>query len=264
MLFSTTEGRKISDFVRKIELDMDDDRYEKVGVIDKIITEEYNTYFFAGWKITQVATPSEKNHAEIFRYIPQRFFEPCGEECGTRYDESAACPLCKSGAPQLDPLILNTSRLPKSDFAESIGSEMVVSRRVVDSFTRNGVTGVTFVPVLTGRKRLVSDHWFQFIVDSTIAEIVPPTRSGNGPFDEDPQNLGRCPTGHLLGLNLLSDVTISRQTFGDLDVFASRQFFGVRRGLLQPHRIVFMSQKVRKIIETEKLKGCRLEVAFLS
>ena len=42
-----------------------------------------------------------------------------------------------------------------------------------------------------------------------LLEIVPPTGAGVDPFDEDPEGRYRCPCGHVLGLNRLSELWIS-------------------------------------------------------
>jgi hypothetical protein len=67
----------------------------------------------------------------------------------------------------------------------------------------------------------------------------------------------------LLGLNLLSEVSVHSSTVGAEDIVGSRQFVGVRRGVLRPERIVLISPKVRRVIDTGKLKGCEIEVAHL-
>jgi len=113
------------------------------------------------------------------------------------------------------------------------------------------------------RKGKPAPVWHQLIVTSAHAEIVPPTRVGNNPFDDDPKGEGRCPLGHLIGLNRLSEVSISATTRGDVDVVSSRQFVGVRRGVLRPERLILISPKARSIIESEGLKGTTIEVAYL-
>jgi hypothetical protein len=88
-------------------------------------------------------------------------------------------------------------------------------------------------------------------------------KTGNGPFDLDPEDTGRCPVGPLAGLNLISDVTVRADTWGAFDIMGTRQFIGTRRGMLRPSHLILVSQKVRKLIEAEKLKGIRLEIAYL-
>jgi len=105
--------------------------------------------------------------------------------------------------------------------------------------------------------------WHQFVVTSADAEIVPPTRVGIDPFDEDIKGECRCPRGDLIGLNLLSEVSIRAASRGNADIVSSRQFIGTRRGLLRPRRVILISPKVWRLIESEKLKGVDIEVAHV-
>ena len=86
------------------------------------------------------------------------------------------------------------------------------------------------------------------------------TRAGITPFDDDVAGEYRCPHGDTIGLNLLSEVTISASSRGDADFVASRQFLGRRAGLLRPLRCIFVSQKVRQLFEGHGVKAYRLEV----
>ena len=103
--------------------------------------------------------------------------------------------------------------------------------------------------------------WHQLVVTSNTAEIVAPMRVGIDPFDDDPKGECRCPLGDLIGLNLLSEVSISAASRGDADIVCSRQFIGVRRGLLRPRRVILISPKFWKLIESENLKGVDIEIA---
>jgi hypothetical protein len=81
---------------------------------------------------------------------------------------------------------------------------------------------------------------------------------------DDEKGECRCPLGDLIGLNLLSEVSIRSTSRGDADIICSRQFVGTRRGLLRPERIIFVSPKIRRLIESEKLKGIEIEIAHLA
>ncbi|UCD52920.1 MAG: hypothetical protein JSW27_09820 [Phycisphaerales bacterium] len=106
--------------------------------------------------------------------------------------------------------------------------------------------------------------WYQLVVTATDAEIVPPTRVGIDPFDDDPKGECRCPLGDLIGLNLLSEVSIRAASRGDTDIVASRQFIGTRRGVLRPRRAILISPRMWRLIESEKLRGIQIEVAHLA
>jgi hypothetical protein len=75
-------------------------------------------------------------------------FEPCGEECGTKYDESTACPKCGAGGIQKSTLTLDFRRLPKrADIAATIANERVVSQRLAQLMVDAGVSGFELRPV---------------------------------------------------------------------------------------------------------------------
>jgi len=230
---------------------------------------------------------SEMAAAELFTLVIESVFEPCGEERGTKYDESVACPHCGSGGRQVGPLILPPSRVPKGkDFARTIAGEIVVSRRMVELFERNRIKGARFTPVRTGGKgAAVSDLWSQFVPTTAKAEIVPPTRAGDGPFDEDTEGkpsppreqeawlstfinepakgVYRCPHGDTLGLGLLSEITVKGSTLPKVDIMATRQFVGVRRGLLRPERPILISPRLWRLLDQAKVKGIKIEVAHV-
>lgn len=265
MLFSDGEGRRLGDSLRKIDIETDDPRFMRIGELQTQLLRSKGKPFFYGWKLTRKHTAKEFESAWMFYLRVASVFEPAGEECGTKYDEAAACPQCGAGAKQIGPLFLDVKRIPKGkDFAKSIAGEIVISRRASDLFLQHGITGVAFHPVRSkGAKSLELSDWSQLIVRSADAEIVAPTRVGNDPFDDDPNNEYRCPRGHLIGLNLLSELSISSATVGESDIVASRQFMGVRRGLLRPERVILISPKLWRLIDSERLKGCEIEVAHL-
>lgn len=266
MLFGADEGKRLGSSVRRIELEVTDPRYAQVGRLQFETRAKQGKPFFYGWNLRRQYTKSELARADLFSFRVTAVFEPAGEECGTKYDESCACSRCGAGAKQIGPLVLDVRRIPKGKhFAKTIAGEIVVSRRIVELFERHAVTGVAFCPVrMSAASSAESTDWFQLSVRSTNAEIGAPTRVGNGPFDVDPRNEGRCSLSDLLGLNLLSEVTIHATTRGDADLVSSRQFIGVRRGLVRPERVILISPKVWKLIESEKLKGVAVEVARLA
>ena len=264
-LFADNEGKRLGDSVRKVELATDDPRFVRIGELQKETRQATDRSFFYGWKFRRRYTKTELTKAEIFRLGFASTFEPAGEECGTKYDETTACIHCGAGAKQIGPLFLDVKRIPRGkDFARTIAGEKIVSRRVVELFSKAGVSGVSFHPVRTkGGKSLELGEWRQLVVHAADAEIVAPTRVGIDPFDDDPRGECRCSAGDLIGLNLLSEVSINVASCGESDVAASRQFIGVRRGLLRPERVVLVSPKVQRLIDSEKLKGCEIEVAHL-
>jgi hypothetical protein len=121
---------------------------------------------------------------------------------------------------------------------------------------------------LKGREASQNDElmplWYQLVVTSADAEVTSPTRAGIDPFDRDSNGKSRCPKGDLIGSNLLSEVTIKASSRGDADIACSRQYVGVRRGVLRPAQIILVSPRFRELVVSERLKGIDFEVAHLN
>jgi len=282
-LFADNEGEKLGS-VRKILISTTDPRFPEIGRLQESLRRTINRPFFYGWDIRRSYNKKELELASVFLLLINTLFEPAGEECGTQYDETSACPRCGSGANQVTDLFLDWRRIPKKkDFAITIAREVVVSRRVMDLFLHHGIKGAEFLPVRQKNDpNSESKDWFQLSVNSVGSEIVPPTIVGSGlfNFEEDVQHqtdepkkivVGdyvqllhpldgeRCPTGDLLGLNLISEVSLKHDSYNGEDIFSSKQFVGTRRGLIRPQRLIFISQKLWRVLEEERLKGERIK-----
>jgi len=285
-LFADDEGKRLGDAVRKVELETSDPRFNRIGELQREIRAKLDRSFFHGWKIRRLYSKAELAAAGCFRLLIATRFEPAGEECGTKYDESAACPYvfapemqfevsghraiipattCGVGAKQVSDLFLDWKRIPKNkDISQTIAGEVVVSARLVELFHRERITGVEFRPLRQSpASSAESKDWFQLIVQGSEAEIIPPTRAGIDPFDDDAEGKYRCPLGHVIGLNLLSEVWAKSATCGHADIVCTRQFVGARRGLLRPERIILISPTVWRVLKSEKLRGWEVEVAHL-
>lgn len=264
-LFADDEGKRLGDTVRKIEIATDDPRYLTIGRLQAEIEAKTDRLFFSSWNLRRRYSKAELEVATLFELQVTAIFEPAGEECGTKYDETTACPLCGAGAKQITPLCLPEKRMPKGkDFVRTIANEILVSRRVAELFARHQITGAELLPMRFKRTSSAeSQDWFQFIVKNSEAEVIAPTRTGINPFNEDEKGEYRCPQGDLIGLNLLSEVFIKSASSGNEDIISTRQFVGVRGGVIRPERIILVSAKLRRLIESEKLKGLRVEVAHL-
>lgn len=276
-------GTKIG-IARKLEVRLDDPLFKKIGELDRQLRERGEA-FFTAWISRRRYSRRELEKAELFHVLPKRVFEPAGEECGTVYDESSACKhvfapekeleisghkmyipasTCGVGAQQLTPLFLDGRRIPRNvDFSRTIADELVVSARVVAVFDKSGLSGAKFDSIRLSNKagRASEDHYQLEVVGQPV-ELDPVTRTGSDPFDES--SYGRCPCGDVVGLNVLSEVTVRRENLGDADVMVTRQMIGNRQGLLRPRPILLLSPRAWRAIETAKLKGLRIEVAHLS
>jgi hypothetical protein len=258
------EGISLGGSVRKYELETSDPRFRQLGQFDRELKAQGRA-FFTAWTQRRHYSKGELDTAELFRLKVRSVFEPAGEECGTKYVESTACSKCGAGAKQMSDLILDWKQIPKSkDISRNIAGEIVVSARFVELFRQQGITGAEFRAVRQDPPPSAkSKDWFQLTVQSSEAEIVPPTRAGVDPFDDDAKGECRCPQGDLIGLTLLSEVSVKSATRGHADIVCTRQFIGARRGLLRPERIILVSGKVRLLLESEKLKGWEIEIAHL-
>jgi hypothetical protein len=326
-LFADNEGKKLG-WIRKVELATDDPRFERIGELNREIRATTDSSFFYGWIVRRRYTKEELAAAACFHLTISAVFEPPGESCGTKYDESTACPKCGAGAAQVSDLRLDLRKVPRGkEIARTIADEWIVSQHLAERMTDAGLTGFELrsvrhkaryeddpldlrqvptgremlkkaeavgIPPATGRfdvwlnraeNRTLLEQaraeytvlkgeesnrsgepipvWHQLVVTSADAEIAPPTRVGIDPFDDNSKGEWRCPLGDLIGLALLSEVSISAASRGDADIVCSRQFIGVRRGLLRPSRVILISPKFWKLIESERRKGIEIEVAHL-
>ncbi len=265
LLFAKHQGKRIGTSVRKVELETSDPRFEEAGRLQTELRKKKGKPFFYGWDIRRYYSEAECQAAELFHLINHSAFEPAGEECGTKYDEKAACPECRSGAKQVSDLFLHWKRIPqRKDISNTIAGEKVISRRGVELFVKHGIRGARFAPIRSSpASSAESKEWFQLFTESCEVNVVPPTRVGNEPFDDDPSGRYKCSRGDLIGLNLLSEVWISRASYNGSDIVASREFVGCRRGLLRPERMIFVSPKLRHVLTSERLKGFRIDVAHI-
>jgi hypothetical protein len=108
-----------------------------------------------------------------------------------------------------------------------------------------------------------STSWYQLVIAEPRIRVVSPTVAGIRPFDLDVAGAYRCPLGHVIGLDLLSELHVSRDDWTGNDLVCTREEVGVRRGLLVPAPLLLVSQRVRGLLGEQGVKGCRLEVAYL-
>jgi len=149
LLFRDDEGKRLGDgdFVRKISVSVEDERFQQIGQLQKQMQLSHGKAFFFGWQINRHYTKRELGEASWFHLTALNYFEPAGEECGTCYDQSSACPKCGSGAEQLSDLILDLRKAPKKkDFASTIAGEWIVSQRLAEILLSSCLTGFELRP----------------------------------------------------------------------------------------------------------------------
>jgi hypothetical protein len=264
-LFSKNEGRLLSSgIIRRIELPDDDPRLPKIAELQRELNE-IGESFFLGWDIHRHYSRQELDSAEALQLIIAGAFEPAGEECGTTYNDRTSCDKCGAGGDRTSPLILDLRNV-RRDIAKSIADEIVVSTRLAELMRRERVTGVSFARVyVCGQIPLVpSERFCEPLLRNTDVVIAKQTRVGSGMFGRPDDDQYRCPRGDLLGLGLLSELWVEASSLKSEDIAATRQFVGVRRGLLRPRRCLLIRPKVARILRREKISGYKLEVAHLT
>lgn len=133
--------------VRLVRVPVDDPLYARIGEIERRCRGE-GKYFFLGWYIERRYSRRELETAELFHLLITAVFEPPGEDCGTVYDESTACPICRAGRTQVSDLILDLGKVPRGkDIARTIANEWIVSQRLAELLLDAGMTGFELRPV---------------------------------------------------------------------------------------------------------------------
>lgn len=319
------EGKCLGGSVRVLKVSTDDPLYGRIGEINRQFEKEGRP-FFLGWDIKHHYSRRELEYAELYRLEITAVFEPAGEECGTVYDESMACPLCGSGRTQVSDLMLDLRQVPKNkDIACTIADEWIVSQRFAELLVDTGITGVELRPVRhkaryqddpvdlamvpSGRellrlaqeagmspsgwdfmvwlnrpeqeglaKQAREEHasllerrarhrhkptpvWYQLVATSAPVPTVAPTRFGIHPFNDDSEGLYRCPHGHVSGLNLLSELWVSRAAWDGSDVTRTADMVGVRRGVLVPRPLLLISARLWRLLKEHEIKGYKVEIA---
>ena len=286
LLFRDDEGVNLGDTVKVVKIDKNDPRFNVIGELQKKARENDNL-FFSCFDYKRIYTETEINNARWFQMFRTRHFEPTGEECGTVYDESSACPICGSGAKQLSPLKLKRSSIPKADMAETIawGDETIVSERFVEMVKDNNLKGMDFEPVISSANRGQKLNYYQvrpqYYLDFSEKSVFgqdPFNLSGEFPgctlegVQPDgtlvkkviPPEIYKCPNGDNVGLRSLSEIYIkTNPILNDLDFFASKQTLGGREGLIRQHHLFFCSNRMMRLIKENNLKGFKFEVAHI-
>lgn len=147
---------------------------------------------------------------------------------------------------------------------KTISGEIVGSQRLTDMVSKAGLKGLTFGGIRDkGTKATVAKEWRQLVFHEPYVPVAPETKTGNHPFDLDAKGEHRCPRGHLLGLNLLSEVQLLARSRDIPDFALTREFVGVRRGLLRPERIMIVSARAREVLSESQIKGLEFEIAAM-
>jgi hypothetical protein len=335
--FRANEGKLLgpSNVVRRVVLSTNDSRLPRIAELQKFWRRR-GSFLFTGWIYHRRYSELELQSAECLKLGFTAVFEPAGEDCGTIYDESCACPhvfsesqTCGAGGRQISDLFLDFRKIPRNkDIARTIADEWIVSQRLAELMIDAKLSGFELRParhkarfredpaqlesLAAGRQLLErarvqgitnsswkfdvwlarpEQHdlaermweenvkrkeqqeskrgtkyptWYQLLITSEPVPVLPPTKFGLQPFDEDLAGRYRCPFGHIAGLNLLSEVTISRGQWDRSDLVRTKEMVGVRGGVLRPHPILVGSPRLRELFSKHSIRGVQMEVVHLA
>jgi len=269
---------KANGIVYIVTMTRNDPNFQEIEKLKRFVKEKYDKSFVFGWQIKRKYSMKELDTASILHLNIKALFEPTGEECGTLFDEMAACEICGATRKQVSPLILKKGTIPNKDISKTIGGEVVVSGKFVNAINQRNLKGLLLTPV--NFEKGVSDYYqltaitelglshrtvvgidpFNFSESSEAIEFTVPG-GGHIKFEKE---IYKCPKGDSIGLNILSECyVLNSQSIGEYDFFASKQKIGIKRGLLRPEPVYFCSQAFKRMIEEEKLTGFEFEVAHI-
>jgi hypothetical protein len=115
----------------------------------------------------------------------------------------------------------------------------------------------------SGPLRRIWPEWRQLCVVSSRLPVVPPTRTGVDPFDEDLEGRYRCPRGDNIGHTYLSEIYVQRSAWDGSDIMLTREVTGPRRGLLRPQAGILVTPRLRRIQLEHQIKSVDFEIAHL-
>ena len=265
-LFDETTGESVGALtpsVRKLIVSTQSEKFRLIRELNAKERLATGKSVFSSWRLLHTYGKSELESARYFCIDISSIFEPSGEECGTLYDETSRCGICSSGDCQVGNLIISTKNIGRNiDVARSIAGEILVSTRFCNILSENNISGAVY-GAIESRSGVINDNWRQLKFVNSMATVSNKTKTGIDPFDDDLKNEYRCPRGDLIGLRLLSELYILSDTLPKLDIFQTKQFFGLRSGLLRPQRAIIVSKKLQSIFLNHKIRRLGFDVAHV-
>lgn len=154
LIFGSNEGVRLGDSLvgyttRKVEISTSDPRFLRIGEVDEQLRRKHKTGLFTSWHISRSYSQAELAKAALFHLTKTAMFEPCGSQCGTKYDFSMSCRECHAPPFQQSELVLDLRKAPKTrDIAVTIArDEWIVSQRLAGLMADAGLTGFELRPV---------------------------------------------------------------------------------------------------------------------
>ena len=121
--------------------------------------------------------------------------------------------------------------------------------------------GISLAPIESRSEQL--RDWVQIQVDQSgyFLRVLPETEFGIDPFNRDRDGKYRCPLGHVAGLRLISEAYLGVDSMTHTDFGVSDVSAGIRRGVLRPCRLIFLSVAAWNALRDIGTGGCSIEVA---
>ncbi len=232
------------------------------GFIESKRNQNIDGYKYVTTTVMRKYSESDLQSAEILLLTIRSHFEPSGEECGTIYE--TLCNECNWGR-QVSDLILDLRRVPQhKDISETIAwVEWVVSSKFVRTFAENKLTGAEFRPIFEFKNPTKqSKEWHQLRVTGKAGELAETTKLGRDPFSPS-QVSWRCPLGHAVATQFLSEIYLHRNAWDGSDIAITGALFGQGRNLLRPAPLIIISQRMYRVLQEAGLKGFSYEIAHL-
>lgn len=271
---------KFNGMVYVLKVSRNDPLFQTIRLLDKEIRTPGGVGFFGYWDVIRSYTKKELAEAKLFHLNIVSAFEPTGEECGTIFDENAACEICGANRKQVGFLKLKKGSIPKKDIARTIAGEVVVSKKFASAAKEHGLKGILLESVLFDRN---ISNYFQLAASSPELDLSEKTVAGHNVFDLSSETaeeqeftvsggykvkvektIFRCPKGHLIGSNLISEPYVKiTDSLGEYDFFTSKQKVGAKQGLLRPEPVYFCSPAFRNMVLEEKMTGFAFEIAHV-
>lgn len=207
----------------------------------------------------------ELDGARLLRIVIESTFEPCGEDCQTRFDSRKECANCLAGRVVIPPLRLRKSTLPRNaDIAQTIAmDEWVITRRLGMLLRKAHLTGFTLGSIACGGRASVRD-WRHLVVHGDAGYLVQPSSFGSNPVDlrrGDDRLCKTCRRGRA-GI-LISEAYVSRAQWDKSDVCITRDVAGLGMGCVRPSPELFVSQRAYAVLRKANARGFRIEVAHV-
>ena len=239
----------------RIDLDLNDERVAKVFTLLEHHGVEFDTFNYIEY------SEEDRQSARLLWMFPDvNLRVGAGLGYGTKYDMSAACRNCGTGARQTSVLYVNDYYLPKIRKNRAIGSwdhDILVDGGMVKKLKDAGITGISFGDV---RARLKNDKWTSLARDQILIEhTMPPLRSELTAEDAEE----RCKVCRRGGR-----MTIPKNPYHEEDLVGMQDFnltwewFGTfwpenkekQRGEKRPHPYVLVTPKVMNIFREAGVK----------